>query len=205
VLRLGARPLALLAALLLATLGVWADAKPAAACDCARISSARAFRQADVVFHGTVTGRDRVGRGSEARTDLRFRVDGVYKGTAYRDQVVATPRDGERGCGLEPEDGSSWVVFALDGIQGTGNDAVSRLITTACSGNLSSGVAPALLGRPTPPLEGRSDRAETATNADRTLSRVLEVVGFTGLGLAAVVGVGLALIWRSHRPPSTRT
>jgi hypothetical protein len=202
--RLGARSLALLAALLLATLGVWLDAAPAAACDCAPMSPSRALRRADVVFRGTLLSSDQVGRGSDARTDLRFRVDAVYKGTAYREQVVATPRNDHRGCGVEPKQGSTLVVFALDGIEGTGDDAVSRLITTQCSGNLSSGVAPPFLGRPFAPVEGRSDRAEASTNTDRALSSALRVVGLTGLGLVVVVGVGLALIWRPGRSRSTR-
>jgi hypothetical protein len=205
--RLGARSLALLAALLLATLGVWLDAKPAAACDCAApLPPEQALRRADVVFRGTLLSSADVGRGGDARTDLRFRVDAVYKGTAYREQVVATPRDDRRGCGLAPQDeGSTWVVFTLDGIEGTGDDAVSRLITTACSGNLASGTAPSVLGRPRAPLEGRSDRDEASTNTDRALSRALRVVGLTGLGLGLVAGVGLALIWRAGRPPSTST
>jgi hypothetical protein len=203
--RLGARSLALLAALLLAMLGVWVDAEPAAACDCAPNSSSRALRRADVVFRGTVLSRDRVGRGTDARTDLRFRVDEVYKGTAYREQVVATPRNDDRGCGLKARTGSTLVVFALDGIEGTGDDAVSRLITTACSGNIASGVAPPVLGRAHAPVEGRSDRLEASTNTDRALSRGLRVVGITGLSLAVVVAVGLALIWRPGRPPTART
>jgi hypothetical protein len=201
--RVGARSLALVAALLLATLGVWVDARPANACDCAHNSLVRSLRLADVVFHGTLLSRDDVGRGEDARTDLRFRVDGVYKGIAYRDQVVATPRD-RRGCGLAPPDGSTWVVFALDGIEGSGDTAVSRLITTACSGNISPGDAPAVLGRPRPPVEGQSDREERSTNTDRALSRGLRIAGLTGLGLVAVVGVGLGLVWRSRRPPPSR-
>jgi hypothetical protein len=199
--RLGARSLALLAALLLATLGVWVDAKPAAACDCAPISPLRALRRADVVFRGSVLSSDRVGRGTDARTDLRFQVEEVYKGTAYREQVVATPRNDDRGCGLKVKKGATWVVFALDGIEGTGDEAVSRLITTVCSGNIKSGVVPAVLGRPSAPIQGRSDRAEASSNTDRALSRGLRLVGFTGLSLAVVVGVGLALIWRPGRPP----
>ena len=198
--RLGARPLALFAALLLATLGLWVDARPAAACDCAGISPGRALRQADAVFRGTVLGRDDVGRGEDARTDVRFRVDQVYKGTVYREQVVATPRD-DRGCGLTATKGSTWVVFALQGIEGSGDDAVNRLITTACSGNRSSGDVPALLGRPRPPAEGRSDREERSTNTDRALSQGLRVVGISGLVLVVAVGAGLALIWRTRQPP----
>ena len=190
----------LVAALLLLTLGLWLDARPAAACDCAGISPGRALRQADAVFRGTVLDRDDVGRGDDARTDVRFRVDQVYKGSVYREQVVATPRD-DKGCGLSATKGSTWVVFAVEGIEGSGDDAVNRLITTVCSGNRGSGDAPALLGRPRPPVEGRSDREERSTKTDRALSRGLEIVGVAGLALVVVAGAGLALIWRTRQPP----
>ena len=200
-LRPGLRSVPLLAALLLATLGVWVSPGTAFACDCAGISTARALRQADAVFRGTVVGRDDVGRGREARTDLRFRVDAVYKGTAYTEQVVATPRDA-KGCGLAPAQGSTWVVFALEGIEGTGDDAVSRLVTTLCSGNLPDGAAPALLGQPRPPREGRSDREEQATNVDRTLTSWLGGVGIAALAVLWLGGAGLAYLWRPGRPPA---
>jgi len=200
--RRGGRPLALLAALVLATVGLWVDARPAAACECAAISASRALRQADAVFQGTVVSRDNVGRGDDARTDLRFRVEGVYKGTVYQEQVVATPRD-RRGCGLAPAEGSSWVVFATEGVEGSGDDAVSRLITTRCSGNVP-GRVPAVFGPPRPPLEGRSDREERATNTDQAISAALRVVGVAGLALLVVAGAGLGLLWR-RRPPSPST
>ena len=193
--RLGARTLVLLGALLLVTLGAWSDPTPAFACDCARISTARALQEADTVFRGTVVSSDAVGRGKDARTDLRFRVDGVFKGTAYAEQVVATPRT-DPSCGLPATTDRTWVVFAVQGVEGSGDEAVARLVTSACSGNIASGSAPALLGRARPPLEGRSDREERATNADRALTSGLRVAGWVGLGLVVLAGAGLALIWR---------
>ena len=196
--RPGSRVAALLAALVLAVLGAWVDPRPAWACDCAGISTPRALRQADTVFRGTVTDTDDVGRGSGARTDVRFRVDEVYKGAAFRDQVVATPRN-PSACGLSPEVGSTWVVFAVQGIQGRGDDAVARLVTTVCSGNLASGQPPALLGDGRPPTEGSSDREERSVRTDRALTRGLATAGVVGAGGLVLAGLGLALLWRPGR------
>ena len=197
--RVGARAAGLLAALLLALLGAWVSPTAASACDCAGISPLRALRQADVVFRGVVTATDDVGRGADARTDVRFRVDTVWKGTAFADQVVATPQD-PAGCGLEPAPGSTWVVFARSGVEGRGDDAVARLVTTLCSGNLATGTAPPALGPGQIPRPGSSDRAERATRTDRTLSRWLRVAGIAGAGLLVVAGAGLVVLWRPGRP-----
>ena len=202
--RLVLRPVALLAALLLGLLGLWLGARPAAACECAGLSLPRAVRQADAVFRGTLLDHDDVGRGADARTDLRFRVDRVYKGSAHQEQVVATPRDDDAGCGVDLQEGATWVVFAVEGLEGSGEDTVSRLITTRCSGNVLGGDAPALLGPGRPPLEGRSDREERAMNADRTLSGVLRLGGLVGAAAVVLAGVGLALLWR-RPPPSPRS
>ena len=117
------------------------------------------MREADAVFRGTVISKEVVGRNARARTDIRFSVDRVYKGTVYREQVVASTRDSDA-CGLDPEVGSTWVIFAIQGIEGEGDRAVNRLITTLCSGNLPSGLAPPVLRTPRPPLAGASDREE---------------------------------------------
>lgn len=196
--RVAARATGLLAAFVLALLGGWVTSTPAAACDCAGISSARALRQADAVFRGTVTATDDVGRGKDARSDVRFRVDTVWKGTVFADQVVATPQDAA-GCGLEPRVGATWVVFALDGIEGRGDDAVARLVTTLCSGNVASGPAPAVLGAGGEPRPGSSDRDERATRTDRSLTRWLGVAGVTGAVVLLVAGAGLAVVWRPGR------
>ena len=102
--RLALRLLALVASLLLGTCLALVDTTAAFACSCAGISSNRALREADVVFRGTVSSKDQVGRSGDARIDIRFLVDEVYKGTVYRDQVVASsldsrcmwPRPGDR-------------------------------------------------------------------------------------------------------------
>jgi hypothetical protein len=197
--RVAARAAGLLSCLLLAVLGAWVLPATASACECAGISTRRALRQADAVFRGTVTDTDGVGRRGDARTDVRFRVDTVWKGSVHADQVVATPRESAR-CGLEPEVGSTWVVFALDSIEGHGDDAVARLTTTLCSGNVASGTAPAVLGPGRPPLDGSSDREERANRADRALTRWLTAGGVAGAVVLVGAGLGLVVLWRPGRP-----
>ena len=193
-----ARLVALAAVLALGVLTVVVFPGPAVACSCATVSTTQAARQADAIFRGTVTALDNEGRGDEARTDIRFQVDAVYKGTVYRDQVVASARD-SAACGLIPGVGSTWVIFAVAGIEGRGDDAVARLITSTCSGNLPTGNAPALLGQAKGPLDGSSDREERATSTDRWLSRGLVIGGIGLLSVGAVAVIGLAVLWRPGR------
>ncbi len=169
------------------------------ACDCAGISTARALRQSTAIFRGTVVDKDSVGRGDDARTDIRFHVDAVYKGTVYRDQVVASPRE-SAACGLNPKVGSTWVIFAIDGIEGAGDEAVQRLITSLCSGNVPSGNAPSILGPGKPPLDGASDREEQSINTDQAVSRGLAIGGIVLLCICALAVTGLAALWRPGRP-----
>jgi hypothetical protein len=193
------RWLALVAAGLLGLLGALVDPKAAYACECSPITPARAVQQADAIFRGTVTALRDVDRGEDARTDIRFDVDAVYKGSVYRDQVVASPQDATA-CGLTPKVGSTWVVFAIEGIQGSGDDAVLRLVTDSCRGNLPGASPPALPGRPYDPLPGASDREERATGADRVLTRGLAIGGYGLLFLGAIAVAGLAVLWRPGRP-----
>ena len=190
--------LALVAAGLLGVFGALTDPTPAYACECTPITPSRAARQADAIFRGTVTDLRNVGRGEDARTDIRFEVDVVYKGTVYREQVVASPRD-EAACGLTPRPGSTWVIFAIDGIQGSGDEAVFRLITDTCRGNLPASSPPAGLGRPYEPMPGASDREERANDADRALSRGVAIGGIGLLVLGAIAVAGLAVLWRPGR------
>jgi hypothetical protein len=192
------RWLALVAALVLGLLGALADPEPAFACECSPITASRAARQADAIFRGTVVALRDVDRGEDARTDIRFEVDAVYKGMVYRDQVVASPRD-EAACGLAPSLGSTWVIFAIDGIQGRGDDAVLRLVTDTCRGNVPTGSPPTVLGRPYGPVPGASDREERATGADRALTRGLAIGGIGLLFLGAIAVAGLAVLWRPGR------
>jgi len=96
--------------------------------------------------------------------------------------------------------GTTWVIFATQGIEGTGNDAVQRLVTTLCSGNVPSGSAPAVLGEARPPLDGASDREERSINADKALTRGLAIGGMVLLVVVVVAAVGLAALWRPARP-----
>jgi hypothetical protein len=197
--RLPAHLLALAAALMLGVLAVvLVPPTKAYACDCPGISTSRALRQSTAVFRGTVLDKDSVGRGDDARTDIRFEVDSVYKGTVFREQVVASPKDAAA-CGLDPQVGSTWVIFATEGIEGTGNDAVQRLVTTLCAGNVPSGTAPSILGRGRPPVSGASDREEQSLNTDKALSRGLAIGGIALLSVLAMGAVALAALWRPGR------
>lgn len=176
-----------------------APAGKAYACSCAGISVDRALHQSTAVFRGTVLEKQSVGRRAEARTDIRFEVDAVYKGAVHQEQVVASPKEATA-CGLDPKIGSTWVIFAVNGIEGKGDDAVQRLVTTLCSGNVPSGTVPAILGEARPPLDGASDREEQSLNADRTLTRGLVVGGVVLLVAGALVATGLVMVWRPGRP-----
>ena len=192
------RWLALFAAGLACLLGAFADPEPAFACECSPVTTARAARQADAIFRGTVTDLRDVDRGEDARTDIRFEVDAVYKGVVYREQVVASPQDGAA-CGLTPKLGSTWVIFAIAGIQGRGDEAVLRLVTDTCRGNLPNVSPPTLLGRPYNPVPGASDREERATGADRALTRGLAIGAIGLLFLGAITVTGLVVLWRPGR------
>ncbi len=187
-----------MAVLLLGLLGAAADRTPAFACECSPITTARAAQQADAIFRGKVTALRNVDRGEEARTDIRFEVQAVYKGSVYRNQVVASPQDAQA-CGLTPQVGTTWVIFAIEGIQGSGDEAVLRLVTDSCRGNLPTISPPIVLGQPHDPLPGASDREERATGADRALSRGLAIGGIGLLVLGAVAVTGLVVLWRPGR------
>lgn len=169
------------------------------ACSCLGITTPKAADQADAVFLGTVTSVTETKVGGERAAVLRFDVSRVYKGTVYADQVIVTPAD-SAACGLTPEVGSSWVIFANGSIHGDGKAAKLRLTTTLCHGNLSTARPPASLGRAAPPMPGASDRIERAEDTDARLTRGLVIAGVGAAGLAALVGVGLAYLWRPRQP-----
>jgi hypothetical protein len=197
--RLAGRLLGLVAALLLAGgLTTVIGPERAYACSCAGISTRRALEESDAAFRGTVLDKTDIGRAADARTDIRFGVDAVYKGTVFREQVVASAQD-SAGCGLDPAVGSTWVIFAQTGVEGSGNDAVTRLITGLCHGNIPSGSAPAILGQPREPLDGASDREERSINADKAVTRGLAIGGIAVLFVGAIAAIGLGVLWRPGR------
>jgi hypothetical protein len=168
------------------------------ACSCLGITTRHAVEQSDAVFLGTVTEITESRVGGERAAVLRFEVSRVYKGTVYADQVIVTPAD-SAACGLTPEVGSSWVIFANGTIHGDGKSAKLRLTTTLCHGNLSTATPPTSLGRAVPPLPGASDRTERSETADARLTRGLVIAGIGTLGLAAMIGIGLAYLWRPKK------
>lgn len=192
----------ILIALALVTLAVVVNPERAFACDCQGITTRRALSESDAVFVGTVLRVDEVSRSRDRRVDIRFTVDRVFKGTVYAEQVVASAPDAAA-CGLVPEPGSDWVIFAVDAVEGSGSDPLYRLRTSVCSGNLATTSPPAILGAGGEPRPGASDREEKATGADEALSRGLIIAGIGGLGLVALIGIGLAYLWRPGRRGSS--
>ena len=125
----------------------------------------------------------------------------MYKGDVYAQQVVTSPA-GPRECGINPQAGSSWVIFAEERLEGSGPEAVFRLVTEICSGNVPGSGVPLTLGRGQPPKDGASDREENAVATDASVTRVLKVGGVVGLALALMAGVGLGFLWRPGRSNS---
>ena len=196
--RITARVTSVVAALSLALL--WAVVVPseAHACSCSGISSRSALDRADAVFSGRVLSTDRVRKPGPGHNEIRFQVARVYKGDVYAQQVVTSPL-GQGGCGINPQVDSSWVIFAEERIEGNGAEAVFRLVTEICSGNLPGSGVPLTLGRGQPPKDGESDREEKAVATDASVTRVLKVGGVVGLALALMAGVGLGFLWRPGR------
>ena len=194
-------PVRLLSWLTALTLGLfWLALSPprAYACTCRGASNQSSAQRADAIFTGTVRSKNVVRKPAPGRTDLRFDVSAVFKGSVYAEQVVASPT-GIDGCGINPAVGSAWLIFAEEGVEGSGDDAVLRLVTRLCSGNLPGSSAPGYLGSGRSPLPGASDRDEQASATDAALSRALRVVGVGALVLLVLSGVAVGLLWRPGR------
>ena len=172
---------------------------PAWACSCAPVTTRDALDGADAVFRGTVSERDRVGRGADARIELRFDVSRVFKGRVFSEQVVGTATD-SAACGIEAEVGSQWVIFAKESVDGSGDRLVTRMSTDSCSGNLPGVSSPALLGRGQFPRPGASDTEEKTIQADVRVDRALKIAGIGVLALVVLGGAALVLLWRPNRP-----
>lgn len=191
---------ALLAALaaMLACAALIVTPAPAWACSCAPVTTKQANENADAVFTGVVRSRVQVTRDDREVVELRFDVSTVFKGRVYAEQVVQTAID-SAGCGIEAQPGSTWIIFATESSAGTGDHQITRLTTTSCSGNLPGAVSPLELGRGQPPQPGASDTEEKTIRTDVRVDRVLTVVGLGALGVLAIGGVTLGLLWR-RRP-----
>lgn len=196
--RLSVRALSLLAALSLGLLGVVISPREAYACSCASTGTSSPTQRADAIFTGQVLSKEAVRRPKPGRTEFRFAVSRVYKGSVFAEQVVASPQ-GSDGCGVNLEVGSSWVIFAEERVEGSGDAAVFRLVTQLCSGNRSGTDVPLFLGAGRSPMSGASDREEKAIAADARLTHGVELVGGLVVGVLVVGGLGLVLLWRPGR------
>jgi hypothetical protein len=190
--------ISLLAALCLGVVGAVILPGDAYACSCKPTSSRIAAERADAIFTGKVLEVTDVRKPEPGRVEIRFQVSRVYKGSVYAEQLVASPAMAND-CGVDLAVNSSWVVFAEQRFEGRGDDAVLRLATEACSGNIPGTKAPSLLGRGRTPLTGASDREERAVATDATVTGALKAVGVVGVGLVVLVGLGLAVLWRPGR------
>ncbi|MFN2318970.1 MAG: hypothetical protein ABR500_04745 [Dermatophilaceae bacterium] len=194
-------PLALLLGAMIALVAPQA----CAACSCLVMTFSEAADQADVVFVGTVTGRED-GQGSELgpSVDYTFAVDEVYKGSADEVSVVQTA-DNSAACGFNFDEGETYLVMA--------GSSAAGLETNLCTGTtLAADVAAGdleSLGEPTDPEPvaagapgntggGAGDAGEGGAIGSQALW-----LGAGGLGLVALV-MGLA-IGRSRRRPGPST
>jgi hypothetical protein len=185
----------LLAATALAFVGAVVVIQPAYACSCRSLTTREALGAADAVFTGTVTKIDRKSAGDQSWSDYRFAVTRVFKGTVYVDQVISSERD-SAACGLGAEVGSQWVVFAQQTVKGTGMDAVARLSTSLCSGNIAAADAPRVLGAGREPQPGASDREERASGTDDMLNSGILWLGVGLLVAGAALATWIGLAWR---------
>ncbi len=188
----------LLAVVVCGAFAVVVGAVPAYACSCRPSSVDEQLQRSDVIFRGKLTSSTPVRHRSDERVELRFDVDAVYKGQAFSDQVVASS-DNSASCGFTPEVGTTWIVFALEGLEGSGDRTVTRLSSSSCSGNLATSTPPRLLGPPRSPIDGPSDAQEKTVIADQRVSRGFAYAGIGLLVVGAVSAIGLVWLWRPGR------
>lgn len=196
--RLG-RPLLLLAALALALLGPIVSPQCALACSCAQISLQEHLDGSEVAFVGTVITSDKRRRGDDRWVDVRYRVESVYKGEVFAEQVIAESVPDHMCNGATPLAGTRWLVFASPTLKGSGDRTLSRLTVSSCGGSQSVPADVSDLGEPRQPQPGNSDGAEAAEDADFALDRGLLIGGVATLSLVVVAGTGVALLWWRRR------
>ena len=156
---------------------------PAAFASCAYAAdSPENLQRADVVFVGEIVG-DRSGM-LGAQRELTFKVDQVYKGEAYAEQLVVSSTSGDS---LNIAGTGQFLVLARYGSSRT-NGPAAKLTSDGCSGT-RAGPAPAALGAGRPPVAGSSARA----------SRHPELL--VGVGVVFVIGSIVVNRWAARRRP----
>jgi hypothetical protein len=183
-------PLAVLLAVALAVIAPQA----CAACSCIVMTFGEAAEQAEVVFVGTVTGREAGARSeSGPAIDYAFEVSDVYSGSVGSQVVVSTP-DNSAACGFNFESGQTYVVMAVTSGSGlmtnlcTGTALASEVETSDLE-SLGEPTAPGPVATAAPMSEGAADEGQSGSSA--------LWLGLGGLGLVALAMV--LLIWRPRR------
>jgi hypothetical protein len=139
----------------------------------------RLVELADVVFTGEIIDDRTIQLGTQR--EVTFRVDRVYKGAAYAEQIVTS--DTNNSETLTVAGPGPILVQARYRVEGTTGPDV-KVTANGCSGT-RPGVAPASLGPGEPPTPGVIDRSNQRT---RTL-------GFVSIGLLCIAGA----IWVNRR------
>ena len=170
------------------------------ACSCASATPDETFDRADVVFTGVIGDVSKERGDERPQTRMIMDVGQVFKGDVYAEQTVLTPFEGgaSANCGLGARPGSSWVIF---GNYATSADAEEASVTTnVCLGSEQLSQARNDLGPARPPLDGSSAAVGRAGRIDDMVSSGMKVAGISVLGLLAVAGIALAVVWRPGSP-----
>ena len=152
----------------------------AQACTCATATPAQNFKVADVVFLGTVLGRDPPA-GSDAAASasevtFTFAASRVFKGDVAATQAVVS--QGLAGyCGQTFPDGDSVLVFANDDTERGGPQ---RYVSELCSGSEIVDAAPTSFGAGKIPVGYVKPEPAAA--------------GGSGPGVLLLVGMGVLLV-----------
>lgn len=189
----------LLLALTLALAAAVAMPTSAYACSCATSSPDETADRADAIFSGVVRDVSKERGEDPPQSRLIMDTTRVYKGDVYAEQTVFTPIDDGGGtCGIDAEPGTSWVIF---GNYATSAEAEEASVTTdICRGSTPAPEAPNDLGPARPPLDGSSAAVGRAERIDDMVSTGMKAAGLTVLGLLALAGLGLAVVWRPRSP-----
>lgn len=165
------------------------------ACSCATSTPEETAERADAIFTGVVRDVSKERGDDPPQYRMIIDIERVYKGDVYAEQTVLSPMDdGGGSCGLAAEPGSSWVIF---GNYATSAEAEEASVTTdMCRGSKQATEAPDDLGPAKPPLDGSSSAVGRAGRIDDMVSTGMKVAGLSVLGLAALAGIALAVVWR---------
>lgn len=184
--RLLSTPLLILVAAVLAVLAP----QTCAACSCVVMTFEEATDQADVIFVGTVTGRD-AAPDSEfgAMLDYTFEVGDVYKGGPVAADAVVRTADNSAACGFAFAEGQTYLVMASSSADG--------LETNLCTGTASLADVQASdldsLGAPGAPVGGPPAADGGSTSSGWAISGTDWLWLGAGVAAAAVGALVLAL------------